>query len=98
MPSDKGLVGHVPYLRRFARALTGSQVTGDACVVAALEDVLAGKFSDVPARIGLYRSVLAKVDALDAIPVSAAASQSADLEAVQRNLAALTPVGRQAFS
>jgi len=97
MSSDKGLVGHVPYLRRFARALTGSQVTGDACVVAALEDVLADKSSDVPARIALYRSVLAKVNALDAIPISATASQSADLEAVQRNLAVLTPVGRQAF-
>ena len=97
MSSDKGLVGHVPYLRRFARALTGSQVTGDACVVAALEDVLADKSSNVPARIALYRSVLAKVNALDAIPISATASQSADLEAVQRNLAVLTPVGRQAF-
>src|SRR6476660_7861115 len=97
MSSDKGLVGHVPYLRRFARAVTGSQVTGDACVVAALEDVLADKSSEVPARIALYRSVLAKVNALDAIPISATASQSADLEAVQRNLAVLTPVGRQAF-
>ena len=41
--------------------------------------------------------MLAKVNALDAIPISATASQSADLEAVQRNLAVLTPVGRQAF-
>jgi DNA-directed RNA polymerase specialized sigma24 family protein len=97
MSSDQGLVGHVPYLRRFARALTGSQVTGDGCVVAALEGVLAGKSSGVSARIALYRSVLAEVNALDAIPVSAGVSQSADIEAVQRNLAVLTPVGRQAF-
>jgi DNA-directed RNA polymerase specialized sigma24 family protein len=97
MSSDTGLVGHVPYLRRFARALTGSQATGDACVVAALEGVLDGKSPDVPARIGLYRSVLAAVNALDAIPVSSSGCRSSDLEAVQRNLAVLTPVGRQAF-
>ena len=76
MSIDDGLVGHVPYLRRFARALTGSQATGDACVVAALEGVLAGKSPHVPARIALYRSVLAAVNALDAIPVSASPSQS----------------------
>jgi CheY-like chemotaxis protein len=97
MSSDNGLVGHVPYLRRFARALTGSQTTGDKCVVSALEGVLAGKSDQVPARIALYRSVLAAVNALDAIPVSATASGPSDLEAVQRNLAVLTPVGRQAF-
>jgi len=97
MSSDDGLVGHVPYLRRFARALTGSQATGDACVVAALEGVLAGKSPHVPARIALYRSVLAAVNALDAIPVSASPSRSPDVEAVQRNLSVLTPVGRQAF-
>mgnify|MGYP002479819183 CR=1 FL=1 len=28
---------HLPYLRRFARALTGSQTSGDAYVAAALE-------------------------------------------------------------
>jgi hypothetical protein len=43
MTTDEGLVGYVPYLRRFARALTGSQVVGDACVVKALEATLAGE-------------------------------------------------------
>jgi DNA-directed RNA polymerase specialized sigma24 family protein len=43
MSDGDGLVTHVPYLRRFARALTGSQVTGDACVVAALEAILAAR-------------------------------------------------------
>jgi DNA-directed RNA polymerase specialized sigma24 family protein len=28
---------HVPYLRRYARALTGSQTSGDAYVAATLE-------------------------------------------------------------
>jgi len=97
MSSDEGLVGHVPYLRRFARALTGSQTLGDACVVAAIERILAGKAGSIPARIALYRSVLAEVDALEARPITASVPSSQVVDPVQRNLAALTPVGRQAF-
>jgi CheY-like chemotaxis protein/DNA-directed RNA polymerase specialized sigma24 family protein len=87
------LVEYVPYLRRFARALTGNQTLGDGCVVAALERVLAGDYSGIPARIALYRSVLAEVDTLDAVPVTA----SPGAGPVQQRLSVLTPVGRQAF-
>jgi CheY-like chemotaxis protein len=97
MSTDEGLVGHVPYLRRFARALTGSQVAGDACVVAALERILEGRAAHVPARIALYRSVLAEVNALEARPMLSAAPLPQGVEPVQRTLAALTPMGRQAF-
>ncbi len=49
---------HLPYLRRYARALTGSQASGDAYVRASLEAILAGKAEltkSVPPRIALYR-------------------------------------------
>jgi DNA-directed RNA polymerase specialized sigma24 family protein len=48
---------HLPYLRRYARALTGSQSAGDAYVRATLEAVLAGKgaLGDDAPRVGLYR-------------------------------------------
>ena len=49
---------HLPYLRRYARALTGSQTSGDAYVRASLEAVLAGTselMKGVPPRIALYR-------------------------------------------
>jgi CheY-like chemotaxis protein len=97
MSTDEGLVGHVPYLRRFARALTGGQTLGDACVVAAIERILADKAANIPARIALYRSVLTEVDALEARPMIAELPSSQVVDPVQRNLAALTPVGRQAF-
>ena len=97
MATDEGLVGLVPYLRRFARALTGSQAIGDACVVKALETVLAGGARAEPARIALYRLVLSAVNAIDAVPTSGSFSRRREEDAVQRNLAALTPVGRQAF-
>jgi CheY-like chemotaxis protein len=95
MSTDESLVGNVPYLRRFARALTGSQALGDACVVAALERVLEGKAPDIPARIGLYRYVLAEVNKLEARPMTVEPDQ--DVEPVFRNLSGLTPMGRQAF-
>lgn len=52
------LAPHLPYLRRYARALTGSQPSGDAYVRAALTALLAGKSdlpTDLPPRVALYR-------------------------------------------
>ena len=97
MSGDDGLVSHVPYLRRFARALTGSQNAGDACVVAALETVLANTSGELPARIALYRLVLAAVNARDARPLVTAPPASPGVATVDHNLATLTPMGRQAF-
>jgi CheY-like chemotaxis protein len=52
------LAPHLPYLRRYARALTGSQSSGDAYVRAALSALLTGDQAldtTVPPRVGLYR-------------------------------------------
>ena len=49
---------HLPYLRRYARALTGSQQGGDAYVRATLEAILAKPDAfavDMQARTALYR-------------------------------------------
>jgi CheY-like chemotaxis protein len=96
MAMADGLVDLVPFLRRCARALTGNQATGDECVITALEHLIADKNSAVPARIGLYRAVLAQVDALEARSITLGLPTPA-MEPVQRNLAGLTPMGRQAF-
>lgn len=58
MSMSQTLAPHLPYLRRYARALTGSQSSGDAHVRAALTAILAGDQSlieGVPPRVGLYR-------------------------------------------
>jgi CheY-like chemotaxis protein/DNA-directed RNA polymerase specialized sigma24 family protein len=58
MTMTEVLSPHLPYLRRYARALTGSQESGDAYVRAALtallaeDDLLDGEYSP---RVGLYR-------------------------------------------
>lgn len=58
MSMTQTLAPHLPYLRRYARALTGSQASGDAHVRAALLALLEGDESlteGVPPRVALYR-------------------------------------------
>lgn len=58
MSLTQTLAPHLPYLRRYARALTGSQASGDAYVRAALSALLAGDqnlVEGVSPRVGLYR-------------------------------------------
>ena len=52
------LAPHLPYVRRYARALTGDQATGDQYVRVALEALAAGEQSldeTVSARVALYQ-------------------------------------------
>jgi CheY-like chemotaxis protein len=59
MSMKEALAPHLPYLRRYARALTGSQERGDACVRATLSSLLAGEQTlgdGVSPRVGLYRA------------------------------------------
>lgn len=97
----------LPYLRRYARALTGSQQTGDAFVRATLEAALADselQQSLAGGRVPLYRA-FNKVWAsafLD-VPAEPAAAldgrhAGAELElAAQSRLATITPLNRQAL-
>jgi CheY-like chemotaxis protein len=58
MSMSQTLAPHLPYLRRYARALCGSQASGDTYVRAALSALLAGDQSlveGVAQRVGLYR-------------------------------------------
>jgi CheY-like chemotaxis protein len=55
------LAPHLPFLRRYARALTGAQADGDAAVRATLEAIVADPRSfprDVDTRLGLYAAFL----------------------------------------
>jgi CheY-like chemotaxis protein len=57
MPHANSIAPHLPFLRRYARALTGSQDAGDAYVRATLQAVLAhdDALGDDAPRVGLYR-------------------------------------------
>ena len=90
---------HLPYLRRFARALTGGQSSGDAYVVAVLEAFIEDPNAfarDLPARIALYRAF---VKVWDSISLNTDAGEAApeDADSADCNLDAITPRPRQAF-
>ena len=94
---------NLPFLRRYARALSGSQATGDAFVRATLEAALVDeelKRSLEDGRVPLYRA-FHKIWAsayLEASPGGGAATPTGDHEAgAQASLGTVTPLNRQAL-
>jgi CheY-like chemotaxis protein/DNA-directed RNA polymerase specialized sigma24 family protein len=89
---------HLPYLRRYARALCGTQKSGDAYVRACLEAIVADTSvldARLSPRVGLYRLFhklwnSAHIDA-------PASSAKRDADGVERRLSELTPARRQAL-
>jgi CheY-like chemotaxis protein/DNA-directed RNA polymerase specialized sigma24 family protein len=89
---------HLPYLRRFARTLSGTQSSGDIYVVAMLEALIADPDvfpRNMPVRNALYKIFLALWASANvqkrAIPIGETHT------AAERNLDMLTPRSRQAF-
>ena len=91
---------HLPYLRRFARALTGSQQSGDAHVTACLEAIVADPEildSTHGAKIGLYRLFHQLWNGLQLDPPLEApeAEPSRRERTTRERLAEMTPESRQ---
>src|SRR3954465_2402999 len=97
MSTAQLVVQHLPYLRRYARALTGSQIAGDAYVAATLETLV-----HEPETIGQGTNV--KVDLFRVFTrIWNSLSVNGKSELIQRDLPAevrlgqITPLPRQAF-
>ncbi len=90
---------HLPYLRRFSRAVTGSQTSGDAYVAAALEALIAD-LSIFPVasndRIALYKLFSAMFSS-SAVKVPEPSSSYPWEKRAAANLSNLSPRPRQAF-
>jgi DNA-directed RNA polymerase specialized sigma24 family protein len=90
---------HLPYLRRFSRAVSGSQQSGDALVGAMLEAVIAD-ISIFPQasndRIALYQ-IFARLFTSVAIRVPQEEPASLWEQRAAANLNAISPLPRQAF-
>ena len=100
MSIAESTTAHLPYLRRFARAVTGSQKSGDAYVVSTLEAILADRSifaTDLPPRVALYQTFLKILGSVPLNNRKSEATQPAVLEAAERNLDILAPKARQAF-
>lgn len=90
---------HLPFLRRFSRAVTGSQNSGDALVAATLEAIIADMdvFPSLSSdRIALYR-VFTKLFTSISIRVPQVEGSAAWETRAAANLSALAPMPRQAF-
>jgi CheY-like chemotaxis protein len=97
MSTAQLVVQHLPYLRRYARALTGSQMAGDAYVAATLETLVSE-----PDTIGAAGNV--KVELFKVFTrIWNSLSVNGRSEQIQRDLPAevrigqITPLPRQAF-
>jgi CheY-like chemotaxis protein/DNA-directed RNA polymerase specialized sigma24 family protein len=90
------VVTHLPYLRRYARALSGNQSAGDAYVVALLELLVSDPSAmdrKLPSRVALYKLF---TRFWNSAPVNST-SASSESRAPEHRLEALTPISRQAF-
>jgi DNA-directed RNA polymerase specialized sigma24 family protein/CheY-like chemotaxis protein len=100
MALSHAIAEHLPYLRRYARALCGTQKSGDAYVRACLEAIVADTSVLDPTsspRVGLYR-LFHTLWATTNVEARALASAGGDTGAsVERRLGQLTPAHRQAL-
>jgi CheY-like chemotaxis protein len=92
------LAPHLPFLRRFARSLTGSQSSGDAYVTAVLETLIADLSlfpKGVDAKVGLYKTFATIWQSIDVNVSSLNTVSSSDNS--DQNLQLIAPLPRQAF-
>lgn len=90
---------HLPYLRRFARTLTGAQQTGDAYVATLLESLVSTPSdfpTNMPPRMALYHLFL-KVWNSVRLDGNGSDEATSALVAAQRKINSISSLPRQAF-
>jgi len=91
---------HLPYLRRYARALAGTQQSGDAYVRACLEAIVADTSvlgDDASPRVALYRLFHRLWDTTNLEVRPAPGTDAVAADNVEKRLKELTPAHRQAL-
>jgi DNA-directed RNA polymerase specialized sigma24 family protein len=99
LSTSQAVAQHLPYLRRYARALSGSQQAGDAYVAEALEAVVQDPSvldTGSSTRVALYR-LFTKV--WNSVPLNGqpATTPADPSQPVERHLSQIAPMPRQAF-
>ena len=101
MSLGQELAPHLPFLRRYARALTGTQAHGDAFVRATLETIVAkpDEFPrEVDPRLGLYRTFHAIWSTANVEEGEEPSMGIGGAEGIaQARLSRITPLSRQAL-
>jgi DNA-directed RNA polymerase specialized sigma24 family protein len=97
LSTSQAVAQHLPYLRRYARALSGSQASGDAYVAATLEAVVQDPKvleQGASTRIALYK-LFTKI--WNSVSLNGKAGAAELNQPVERHLAQIAPKPRQAF-
>lgn len=99
MSLSHAIGAELPRLRRFARALTGNQQSGDAYVVTTLQALIAepSLVSADAARSSLYRLFLVLWNSVDVNRQPSAPADNSTAEPPDTRLQALTPMAREVF-
>jgi DNA-directed RNA polymerase specialized sigma24 family protein len=98
--TSKVIAQYLPFLRRYARALTGSQKSGDSYVAAVLEALIEEPKNfpgEYEPRVALYRAFSKVWNSLAEKGLSDRSDPDARKRSVDRRLVELTPRTRQAF-
>jgi DNA-directed RNA polymerase specialized sigma24 family protein len=99
MSLARQIAPHLPLLRRYARALTGAQVSGDAFVAATLEAIVAGPEAfpqEMEPRAGLYQ-VFHRIWSSALVEVDDDDENGPNARKAQERLRRLSPLSRQAL-
>jgi CheY-like chemotaxis protein len=91
---------HLPFLRRFARALTGSQQSGDAYTAATLEAIVADRSAfdtSLQPKVALYKSFHAVWSSSGAVGEMPSDQTPAMEAAAQRKMSTLSTDARETF-
>ena len=97
MSTAQAVTQHLPFLRRYARALTGSQDSGDAYVAATLEALIADP-SGRAVESDAGRALSAVHENLEFRRVNGKSEPATDSKMpVEQRLGQITPLPRQAF-
>ena len=97
MSTSQAVLQQLPFLRRYARAMSGSQGSGDAYVAATLEALIANPQvidSATSSRVGLYR-LFTKI--WNSVPVNGQPDATVAVLPPEQHLTQITPRPRQAF-
>ncbi len=97
MSTSQAVLQQLPFLRRYARALSGSQASGDAYVAATLESLIASPDiinTGSSSRVGLYR-LFTKI--WNSVPVNGQPEAAGTVLPPEQHLTQITPRPRQAF-
>jgi DNA-directed RNA polymerase specialized sigma24 family protein len=97
LSTSQAVVQHLPFLRRYARALTGNQESGDAYVAATLETLISSPKivqSGPNPRVALYR-LFTKI--WSSVALNGKTDVDGPYLAPEQHLTKITPRPRQAF-